>query len=263
MRAPEPPVLESGVMKRLRLPVVGLGLAAGLAGCGDAVRHEVTVSDTLRKIPVHSVIVLEPFIARKVKRTRKEDYFHMKPDRAAATVDRVRAGLTASFSASLSVDTAYIPDEATRAWAAEIGEDLSRSRIPISVEPHPLATEAVVLTGIQIFGWEHVEFQAQFLWFARKSIGAPKVTHAVKLQVILIDPRNGAVLMDALEGQEETASDGDEELLDRLIRRVTDAIVGACPVPEGARPAAATPVGVTPPPAPSPLPPTSPSGTTP
>ena len=236
-----------------------------VAGCGDNVKHEFTVNPELRKAPIRSLIVLDPVVSRKVKRVRPDDFFHMKPDRVAVTSQRVRDALIAGFSASLTVDTTFVPDEATRAWAAEIGDDLARGRVPLAVEPHPLAAEAVLLTGIQLFGWEHVEIQWQVLWFTRRSIGPPKVLHNAKIQVILVNPRTGEVLMDGLEGQEETTHEESEELLDRLARQVTDEIVGACPIPEGARPPAIAPGGAMPPPAasPSPLPPTSPSGTTP
>lgn len=238
----------------MKFPAGFMVAALVLGGCADNVKHELNVSQELRRMPIRSVVILLPAFNKKVKRVRPDDFFHMKPDRQPAAGTQVRDALTAAFSASLSVDAGFVPDEATRDWAADIGEDLARGRVPLSVDPHPLAAEAVLLTGVQLFGWEHDEVQLQILWFKRKSFGPPRITHNVRLQAVLVNPRTGDVLLDALEGVSETVGQEDEALLDHLLRTVADRFAAALPPPPG---------GPTPrtSPAAAPLPTAAPSGT--
>ena len=208
-----------------------------LAGCGGVLKHEVHVAPSLDRAPIRQLIVLDPVFPVKIKRVNPDDFPQMKKDRQATAAARIRDILVERLSVTLTVDSRYVPDEDTRGWAKEIGEDLAKGRVPLIVPPNPLPTEAVLLVGVNWYGWENNQFQMQFLWFKRKGFGRAKYAHICQLQALLVNPRTGEVLLDVLDQRTDEVAAADDELLDRLTREVAQSIAVAFPVPAGAKPA--------------------------
>lgn len=223
-------------------PLLALAL---LAGCAGQLKHEISVSRDLREVPVRSVFVFDPVFPDKIKRRNLEDLAHMLPDRQTATAGRVRDAIVKSLSASLTVESNVVLDAAARDWALQIGRDLCRGRVPLLVEPVNLPVESVLLIGLKRFGWENNQIQASFLWFeTKKKFGKPKYEHNVSIQVILVNPRTGAVLMDALDEQRKLIREGtgSEDVLDEVLAGVVREVTGVFPEPPGGwKPAAAAP----------------------
>ncbi len=243
---PEPFCYNDAPMKTLRLaPVL---LVALLAGCATQLKHEISVSRDLREVPVRTVFVFDPVFPEKAKRRNPEDLQHMLPDRATANSVRIRDAVTKALSTSLTVDSTVVLDPAAREWAQRIGRDLSRGRVPLVVDPIDLPVESVMLIGVKKFGWENTQLQMTFLWFEkRKKFGPPKYDHYVALQMILVNPRTGAVLMDALDEQRRTVREGavgSDEVLDEVLAGVARELTGSFPEPPGGwvKPAAAAPL---------------------
>lgn len=228
--------------------IAPLLLIALLAGCGGQLKREISVSQDLRDVPVRSVFVFDPVFPDKIKRRNADDLGHMLPDRQAVTADRVRTAIVKALSASLTVESNVTLDAAARDWALQIGRDLCRGRVPLVVDPVDLPVESVLLTGIKRFGWENNQLQASFLWFeAKKKFGKPKYEHNVSLQTILVNPRTGAVLMDALDEQRQVVREGSgsDEVLDTVLAGVVAHVTGSFPEPPGGwKPAAAAPAPV-------------------
>jgi hypothetical protein len=109
--------------------------------------------------------------------------------------------------------------------------------VPLVVDPIDLPVESVLVVGVKRFGWENTQPQMSFLWFEKKKkFGPPKYEHNVALQAILVNPRTGAVLMDALDEQRRVVregADGSEEVLDDLLAGVAREITGVFPEPPG------------------------------
>ncbi len=218
-----------------------------LAGCAGQLTHEISVSKDLREVPVRTVFVFDPIFPDKVKRRNNDDLGHMLPDRQPVTGGRVRDAVVKALSASLTVESNVVLDPAARDWARQIGRELCKGRVPLVVDPIDLPVESVMIVGIKRFGWENNQPQVSFLWFeAKKKFGKPKFEHNVSLQAILVNPRTGAVLMDALDEQRKTireGTSGSEEVLDEVLAGTAREITGIFPEPPGGwKPAAAAPI---------------------
>lgn len=219
-------------------------LLALLAGCAGQLKHEISVSRDLRDVPVRSVFVFDPAFPEKLKRRNPDDLIQMQPDRQPQTAGRVREAVVKALSASLTVESNITLDPAARDWALQIGRQLCKGRVPLVVDPIDLPVESVMLVGVKRFGWENTQLQMSFLWFEKKKkFGPPKYEHNVSLQAILVNPRTGAVLMDALDEQRKVVHEGatgSEDVLDEVLAGVAREITGAFPEPPGGwKPAAA------------------------
>jgi hypothetical protein len=212
--------------RRLSAPAAALVLA----GCTGALKHEITVSPRLRELPVRSILLAAPAFPKKFRRKNPEDFVEMLPERQRLTGDRIAEIFESVFSASVLVDARWDPAPGAREWAAEIGESLAVGRVPLSVPPHPVPAEAVLFSGVVHFGAADRSTQVSFLWGGHKRFGKPKWEHAVAIQTLLVDPRTGAVLMDAVHEERETAETYQSAILDELTRRVAWTILAAMPV---------------------------------
>jgi len=201
-----------------------LAAIVGLSGCAGALKHEVSISPKLRELPVRTICIFEPRFREKIKRPMPADYSEMKPENTADSARRILGIVTAVMSASLTVDTSCTLAPEAREWAAEIATDLSNSRVPLSTKPLSVGVEAVLIIGIRSYGTENLQTQITPIFAKPIPIGKAKYEHRVSIQAVLVKPRNGEVLFDALHEVAETRDERSAELLDDLTRRASELV---------------------------------------
>ena len=139
-----------GVFRLLAVPLA----ATLLHGCGAALKHEVNRSPYLREHPVSSVYVHQPAFKEKVKRFTPTDLAEMLPENQPATASRATTILKTVLSASVTVDSRFVPDEKFNAWASKIQKEVCIERIPFDVPPIDVPVESVLLWGVLNYGAE-------------------------------------------------------------------------------------------------------------
>ena len=212
--------------------VVAIAVAVAAAGCAGLPKHEVNVSTELRNRPVKSVFIFPPVFPEKVKRFTKADLKEMLPDNQAASADRILLALSDVVATSITVDSSYRPDQEARDWAAAIGLDLCKERIPLGVEPHPMPVESVLIVGAVKYGREIDQVQVKSIFTGEKTykVGDRKWNHVCDLQAVLVDPRTGHVLFDVRQESELNDPSDDPKFLDRAARQSAWTILSGFPV---------------------------------
>jgi hypothetical protein len=206
-------------------------LLLAVAGCADTPVRDIRVSTGLRANPVRSVYVFEPGFAGKVKRAWPDDLPEMLPASRAESASRIMSALKEAIGASLTVDSSYSPDEKARGWARDIAEELAKGRVPLNVKPLDLPVESALIVGVVAYGRQNVQISLQLLWFKRKGLGKPKWNHTCDLVGLLVNPREGSVLLDARYETSFSTPEGDPQLVEKACRESSRAIAAAFPGP--------------------------------
>ncbi len=217
-----------------RIALAACFLAIG-AGCADLPKHEVSVSNSLRERPVRSVFIFEPGFPSKTKHFSDDDLAEMKPEHRMETSAQILSVVKEVIGASLLVDSYYTPDESAQAWADAITADLAKGRVPLSVEPYDVPVESVLLLGVLSYGRTLDQVQVRPLpflpWTKTYRMGKEKWEHVCDLQAILVDPREGTVLLDVRHSARTSEPGKDPEITERMVRETAWALVNAFPIP--------------------------------
>lgn len=202
--------------------------AAVLTGCGLIPKHEVILSPKLTDHPVRGTVVFEPVFAEKVKRASPTDLAEMLPEHQTESGEAIRTIVSEVISVTVSVDAAYQPDRLAQKWAAGILADLSKGRVPLSVDPIDIPAETVLLLGVPAYGAEDMQWHLNVLWSSNRPLGKPRWEYVCDLQALLVNPHDGSVLFDVRnECREKVAGVLDPARLVALTRSCAGEIANA------------------------------------
>ena len=205
------------------------------SGCAGILKHEVRLSEALRAHPVESVLIFEPSIRKKIRRISPEDLQEMDPERRAASAQQILKIFKRVISSSLTVESAFTPDEPAHAWARRIAAELSVERVPLAVEPVELPVESVLLVGILRYGQIRDQVRVRALPFIHGTktykLGKEKWQYICDLQVILVNPREGDVLLEVRHDARLSSPHNDPRLLEQVAAEAAWAILNTFPMP--------------------------------
>ena len=206
-----------------------------LSGCAGIPKHEVHVSEALRAHPVESVLIFEPGLRKKIKRVAPEDLQEMDTEHRAASSQQILQILKRVIGSSLMVESAFIPDESARAWARKITDELSVERVPLSVEPMELPVESVLLVGLLRYGQIRDQVRVRALQFIPGTktykLGKERWQYICDLQILLVNPREGTVLLEVRHDARLSSPLDDPQLLEQVATEAAWAVLNAFPVP--------------------------------
>lgn len=182
----------------------------------------------MRKAPIRQVHVLAPFFPKDAKRQDPNDFREMLPENRASSATTLQEALKRALGASVSVDSAWVPDAKALAWAKAIGDDLVIQRIPLGVPSATIPVESVLITGVIAYGTEKDQMLIQFLPFLpgmkKHAIGEPKWDHICDLLCILVRPSDGAVLFNIRHEERSTTLFEDPGLLKESVTKAASAV---------------------------------------
>ncbi len=215
-------------MKNTAVPFSALLISAVLSGCAYTPKHEVDISAAMREAPVRQVHVLAPFFPKDVKRQDPKDFREMLPENQASSATTLQEALKRALGASVSIDSAWVPDAKTLAWAKAVSEELLIQRIPLGVASATIPVESVLITGVIAYGMEKDQMFIHFLPFLpgmkKRPIGELKWDHVCDLVCLLVRPADGTVLFSLRHEERSTTPYEDPELLKESVARAASAV---------------------------------------
>jgi len=209
------------------LPAAAFSLLI-MSGCTALPKHDLDISSQMREKPVSQVYVMPPFFAPVFKRSDPGDYRQMLPENQPASSDTLRKSLEQALSASLAVDSSWIPGPDEMAWAKKIGEELAIGRVPLGVPSATCPVESILLVGVMAYGTEKdqlVIHPLPFLpWMKPRVIGGVRWDHVTDLEVMLVRPSDGKVLFTLRHDEKFNTGYEDSALLDQSAARASAAV---------------------------------------
>lgn len=213
-----------------RVPVAAITLIL-LSGCTALPKHDLDISDLMRARPVARVYVMPPYFADKITRSDPGDFRQMLPENQPASSEAVRKAIEKALSATLSVDSTWVPGATEAEWGRKIGNDLAIGRIALGVPSVTCPVESVLLTGIAAYGTEKdqlVIHPLPFLPFMKpRTIGKVRWDHVTDIQVMLVRPSDGRVLFTLRHDERFNTGYEDSALLDGAANRAAAAVADA------------------------------------
>jgi len=199
-----------------------------LSGCTALPKHELEISEIMRSQPVHQVYVMPPFFAPIIKRADPGDYRQMLPENQAITSQALRNRIVNALSASMNVDSSWIPGTVEMEWARKIGEDLAIGRVALGVPSVTCPVESILITGVMAYGTEKDQIVIHPLPFLPNTkprvFGKVRWDHVTDIEAMLIRPSDGKVLFTLRHDERFNTGYEDSTLLEETAIRTSAAV---------------------------------------
>ena len=209
-------------------PPLALAIFIGLSGCSGLQRHELEISEIMRTNQVREIHVMAPAFPPAIKRTDPADFSQMLPENRQASSETLRHLLEKALSASLNVDSSWIPGPREEEWARKIGEDLAIGRVPLGVPPMECPVESILLTGVMAYGTEKDQLVITPLPFLPsmkpRVIGKVRWDHVTDIEAMLVRPSDGKVLFTLRHDERFNTGYEDPALLEESASKAAAAV---------------------------------------
>jgi len=199
-----------------------------LSGCAALPKHDLDISELMRNNPITRVYVMPPIFPAVVKRADPGDYRQMLPENRQASGEILRKAIESALSASLAVESAWVPGPGELEWANKIGADLAIGRVPLGVPSATIPVESVLITGVYAYGTEKDQITIHpfpFLpWTKPRVFGDVRWDHVTDLEVMLVRPSDGKVLFTLRHDERFNTGFEDSSMLEQASNRTAAAI---------------------------------------
>ena len=214
--------------------ILSLVMASVFSGCALLPTDHVRIHPEFKKNQVNSIYVVKPGFPKKLKRKWPTDLQEMLKGNQAKTGAYVQYLFEALLASNrfLVVEAAYLSEE-TRKAAQDVANDLAVDRVPHSVKLPEVKEDAVLLVGIVEYGRYMTQWRVRMLpflpWTKNHLLGKKKWQHICDLQVLLVNPRTGRILMDIRQEAKVLVYREDPKLLKQVVMEAVKKIVDAFP----------------------------------
>jgi hypothetical protein len=212
-------------------------LAIFLNGCAFMPVHSVNVSEELQKNPVRNIIVFSPQFPDKLPNSnedipRPESYREMLPENQAISKEHILMNLRKSAKTTLNLIFDFESKNLEiEKWAAAISKKLAKGITPLKVDSTDLNVEAVLLIGVVSYGYVDEQFMWRSIFSKPKRLGKPKWVHVCHLNVMLIRPRDGKILMTVEHKEKISSTERNPKFLEEVTQKTFAVIADAFPSP--------------------------------